>query len=82
MMLKKITIVLIACLTGFAIGYLLFGKIGGEYLDLSTIFGNSGGDFGALGRKVTGIAKIKSKILISTSVGILIGIALLFIKKK
>ncbi len=81
-MQKKILTILILAIIGLVIGYLLFGKIGGEYIDVSTIFSNSGGDFGSFGRKLTGISKIRNNILISGGVGAVIGVVLIFVKKK
>ncbi|MBS2097678.1 hypothetical protein [Carboxylicivirga linearis] len=81
-MKRKALIIVILTLLGLIFGYLLFGKIAGEYVKISTIFSNSGGSLGDFGRSITGISKIRNNILISGSAGFVLGIVLIFVKKK
>ncbi|MCU4165194.1 hypothetical protein [Carboxylicivirga caseinilyticus] len=81
-MKRNILIILILTVLGLLLGYLLFGKIAGEYLSISTIFSNSGGSLGDFGRNITGISKIRNNILITGGAGFVLGIVLLFVKKK
>ena len=81
-MKKNFIIILLVTLLGLIVGYLLFGKIAGEYIDITTIFSNSGGDLGDFGRNISGISKMRHKIMISGGAGFVLGIILLFVKKK
>jgi hypothetical protein len=67
---------------GLVIGYLFFGKISGEYIDINAIFSNSGGSLGSFGRKVSGIQSIRQNILISGGVGGIIGVVVFYMRKK
>lgn len=81
-MQKKVIIILIAALAGMVIGYLLFGKIGGEYINISDIFSSAGGKLGSFARKATGIAKIRTNILLLGGAGVALGVIYTFVKKK
>ncbi|MCU4175152.1 hypothetical protein [Carboxylicivirga sp. N1Y90] len=81
-MQKKLVVILIAALAGLVIGYLLFGKIGGEYIDISDIFSSAGGKLGSFARKATGIAKIRTNILLTGGAGAVLGVIYTFVKKK
>ncbi len=81
-MSKKIIIILVFTIIGLVTGYLLFGKIAGEYVDLTTMFSTSGGELGSFGRKVSGISKIRNNILIAGGAGLAVGFIWTFIKKK
>lgn len=80
-MKKLIILILLFGILGFVAGYLLFGKIGGEYVHIKTIFSSSSNAIESLGRKIAGIEKIKQNILISGGVGGLGGLIIGLIKK-
>ncbi len=80
--MNKILAIVIFTIIGLLIGYLLFGKMGGEYLDISTIFGSSGGGLGDFARDLSGITKARNNIMITGGVGFVIGLIFTFIKKK
>ena len=81
--MKKILIyVILLGIIGLILGYLFFGKIGGDYVSVKAIFGASGNALESLGIKVSGLAKIKQKILISGGVGALAGLVLAIVRKK
>nr|WP_319398055.1 hypothetical protein [uncultured Carboxylicivirga sp.] len=81
-MKRNVLIILLLTLLGLIFGYLLFGKIAGEYISIGTLFSTSGGSLGDFGRSITGISKIKNNILISGGAGFVLGIVLMFVKKK
>jgi hypothetical protein len=81
-MKKLIVLILVFAILGLIFGYLFFGKIGGEYLDLKFLFQSPENPLETFGRKVAGIEEMKQNIFISGGVGAVIGIILYFIRKK
>lgn len=82
-MKKSVIYIVVFAIIGLIIGYLIFGRIQGEYLALNTIFGNSENVIESLGRKVAGLETIKQNILISGGAGVLLGFILsIFIPGK
>lgn len=81
-MKKYIIYILIFGLLGLAFGYLLFGKIAGEYVSLKTIFSFSSNAFESFGRGITGLTNMKQNILISGGIGAIIGFVIVSIRKK
>jgi len=81
-MKKLIPLILLFAILGLIFGYLFFGKIGGEYLDIKFLFQSPENPIESFGRRVAGIREIKQNILISGGVGGVIGIILFFIRKK
>lgn len=81
-MKKLILLVVLFGVLGLIFGYLFFGKIGGEYLNLKFLFQSPANPIESIGRKVAGIQEIKQNIFISGGVGAVIGIILYFIRKK
>lgn len=67
---------------GLIAGYLLFGKIAGEYISLKTILSQSGNAIESFGRKISGLTQIKQNIFISGGIGAVFGLILSIIKKK
>jgi len=58
-----IIMALILGVAGMAVGYGIFGKIGGEYVDLGVIFSMHKNFLQKAVRSITGIDEIRSKIL-------------------
>jgi hypothetical protein len=58
-----IVLALILGLAGMGIGYGLFGKIGGEYVDLEVIFSANRNFLQKTVRSLAGIEEMRSKIL-------------------
>ncbi|MEE4197678.1 MAG: hypothetical protein V2I54_08540 [Bacteroidales bacterium] len=81
-MKKIILLILVFGVLGLIFGYLFFGKIGGEYLDLKFLFKTPDNPLENFGRKVAGIREIKQNILISGGVGAVVGIILYYIRRK
>jgi hypothetical protein len=81
--MKNIYVLIIAfAILGLIVGYLLFGKMGGEYISIDTIFSTSGGSIGSGLRKATGLHGIRQNILISGGVGAIIGVLFFYVRKK
>jgi len=81
--MKKIIIhFLVFGIIGLIVGYFLFGKIAGEYVSVSSLLDFSSTGLAKFGRKITGIETIKKDILISGSVGAIIGIIISYYRKK
>ncbi|MCK5168705.1 MAG: hypothetical protein KAQ75_02410 [Bacteroidales bacterium] len=82
-MMKKLVIyILLFGIIGLIIGYLLFGKIGGDYINVKVIFNSSKNAIESFSRNISGLAKIKQNILISGGIGAVLGLVITFIRKK
>jgi hypothetical protein len=58
-----ITMALVLGIAGLAVGYGIFGKIGGEYVDLNVIFSTNRNFLQKAVRSLAGIDEMRSKIL-------------------
>lgn len=81
-MKKFIIYFLLFGILGLIIGYLLFGKIGNEYINVKHIFSTSKSALGSFGRSISGIAQMKQNIMISGGIGAVIGFIIAFVRKK
>jgi len=81
-MKRSILFVVIFLILGLVIGYLIFGRISGEYIGLSAIFSSSDNVLESLGRSISGLKEIKQNILISGGVGAIVGLIISLIRKK
>jgi len=81
-MKNPIVSVILFAIVGLILGYLIFGRISGEYVDISTIFHGSSGALESFGRKLAGITKMRQNILISGGVGAVVGYVVYLIRKK
>lgn len=79
---KTLTYVILFAVIGLIIGYLLFGKIGNEYVSLKSIFRFSKSGIESFGSGISGLTKIKQNILISGGAGAVIGLILSIVRKK
>ena len=79
---KTIIYIILFGVLGLIFGYLLFGKIAGEYLSLKTIFSFSQSKIESFGRNISGLTRIKQNILISGGIGAVIGILVSILRKK
>ncbi len=65
---------------GLVVGYIIFGRVGGEFVSLSHLFNPPQGFLEEVQETITGIGKIRQRILISGAVGlgfgVLIGVVL------
>ncbi|MFO8235879.1 MAG: hypothetical protein R6U04_10805 [Bacteroidales bacterium] len=80
--MKKILFIVSFAIIGLIIGYLVFGRISGEYVDINLIFQQSQSGIESFGRKVAGITTMRQNILISGGVGAIVGLIISLIRKK
>jgi hypothetical protein len=81
-MKNPIASIIIFAVIGLVLGYLIFGRISGDYVSISTIFKSSSGALESFGRKLAGISKMRQNILISGGIGGIVGYVVYLIRKK
>jgi hypothetical protein len=81
-MRRIIIFTIIFALIGFVLGYLIFGRISGEYIEIRAIFSSSENLLESIGRSITGLKEIKQNILISGGVGAVLGLVIALVRKK
>ena len=64
---------LILGIIGLGIGYLIFGRVGGEFIAVQTLFSPPDNILSELGQKITGVAEARRNILISGAAGLGLG---------
>jgi hypothetical protein len=74
--LPTIIIILIYGIAGLAVGYAIFGKVGGEYVDLSVIFSTNKNFLQRAAHSLAGIDDMSSKILWCGASGLFLGVIL------
>jgi hypothetical protein len=79
---KNLIYIVLFTVMGLIIGYLLFGKIGNEYVSLKAIFHFSKSGIESFGRSISGLTKIKQNIFISGGAGAVLGFVISLIRKK
>ena len=67
---------------GLIAGYAVFGKWGGEYVSLKTLFSFGGNAFKSMFLSISGIEEMRNKILLSGAAGAVAGLLLSFKLKK
>ena len=67
---------------GLILGYLIFGRIGGEYVSIKTVFSQSDNALESIGRNLAGLKQMKQNILISGGAGGVLGLVLSLIRRK
>lgn len=68
---------------GIILGYLLFGKVAGEYIQIKSLFSSPNNFFEDITRTIAGISEIRTKILITGGGGVVLGLLIgLFFKKR
>lgn len=79
-MKNRFAFVLVGAVVGFAIGYLIYGKSLGSYVNVLNLFDFSGGELGNFGRSLVGIKAIQQKVFLFTGIGA--GVALIYSLSK
>lgn len=74
--MKKISLVLAFAMSGLIVGYLFFGKWGGEYVSLKTLFSFGGNGFQSAFRSISGIEDMRNKVLACGAAGAVLGLLL------
>lgn len=80
--MKKISFVLAFAVSGLIIGYLIFGKWGGEYVSLKTLFSFGGNGFQSAFRSLSGVEDMRNKVLLCGAAGAIVGLLLSFRSKR
>jgi hypothetical protein len=79
---KNIISIIAFAVLGLIVGYAIFGKIAGEYVNLKTVFYFGGNAFHNAFRSITGIEDMRNKILLCGAAGAVVGVLLTFRLKK
>lgn len=74
--------IVIFAVLGLIIGYAVFGKWGGNYVSMKTLFSFGGNGFQTAFRSVSGIEEMRNKILICGAAGAVVGLLFGFKLKK
>lgn len=74
--------ILVFLIIGWVLGYLIFGRIAGEYVSLEVVFSQSESALESLGRNISGLKEMKQNIIISGGVGGVVGLILSLIRRK
>lgn len=80
--MKKMLIVLAFTISGLIVGYLFFGKWGGEYVSLKTLFSFGGNGFQSALRSLSGIEDMRNNVLMCGGAGAVVGVLLAFKLKR
>lgn len=80
--MKKISLVLAFAMSGLIVGYLIFGKWGGEYVSLKTLFSFGGNGFQSAFRTISGIEDMRNKVLACGAAGAVLGLLLSYRFKR
>lgn len=67
---------------GLIVGYAIFGKLGGEYVSLNTLFSFGGNALFRAFQSISGLEDMRNKILLCGLAGGVIGILATFKLKK
>ena len=81
-MKKTLSYLIIFAIIGLIVGYLFFGKIAGEYVNLTNIFSSSENALESFGRSISGLKEMKQNILISGGVGAILGVVIALVRRK
>lgn len=73
-MQRLIVFALVLGIVGLVVGYLIFGRIGGEFVQISTLFQTPDNLLSSVVQDFAGITEIRQNILISGAVGAGLGI--------
>jgi len=79
--MSKVIIIAVLGIIGLAVGYALFGKLGGEYVSLETLFSFGGNRLQGAFRSISGIEDMRNKVLLSGAAGVVVGLLLAFRRK-
>jgi hypothetical protein len=81
-MKKSVILILVFLIIGLVLGYLIFGRMAGEYVKLNAIFSQSENVLESIGRNIAGLEQMRQNILISVGVGGVVGLILSLIRRK
>lgn len=81
-MKRTIILIVVFIVIGLIFGYLIFGRMAGEYVSLDVIFSQSENALESIGRNIAGLEQMRQNILISGGVGGIVGLILSLIRRK
>ncbi|MCF8363372.1 MAG: hypothetical protein K9G70_12200 [Prolixibacteraceae bacterium] len=81
-MKRTVLLILVFLIIGLVLGYLIFGRMSGEYVSLNAIFSQSENVLESIGRNIAGLEQMRQNILISGGVGAVVGLILSLIRRK
>lgn len=61
-------------IVGLVVGYLIFGRVAGEFIPIQTIFRLPENMIGSMAQNVTGVSDARQSIFISGAVGLGLGV--------
>ncbi|GAB4118694.1 MAG: hypothetical protein Fur0026_08140 [Sideroxydans sp.] len=79
--MSKLIVIVILGIIGLAVGYAIFGKWGGEYVSLQTLFSFGGNPLQGAFRSLSGIEEMRNKVLLCGAAGAVVGLLLAFKRK-
>lgn len=79
--MAKIISIIIFTLIGLIVGYAIFGRWGGEYVSVQTLFSFGGNAVQGTFRALTGIEDMRNKVLLCGAAGAVVGLLLAFKRK-
>ncbi len=81
-MRRLLTVVLVFAAIGLMIGYLLFGRIGGDYVALGELLSPSQGFFDEVSRELRGINHARRNVLLAGGIGAVVGLITVGFRKR
>ena len=61
-------------IVGLVVGYLIFGRVAGEYIPIQTIFRLPENMIGSMAQNITGVSDARQSIFIAGAVGLGLGV--------
>lgn len=81
-MKRTVLLILVFLIIGLVLGYLIFGRMSGEYVSFNVIFSQSENVLESIGRNIAGLEQMRQNILISGGVGAVVGLIISLIRRK
>ncbi len=81
-MKNAIILGIILLIVGLIVGYIFFGKVGGQYVPIDQLFGFKGNIFNDIVNKFVGIGNIRTKILLVGVGGLVVGLLIGMLTKN
>jgi hypothetical protein len=71
---RIISLAILLGIVGLGVGYLIFGRVGGEFIPIEALLQSPDNIIAQLGDKITGVSEARQNILISGGVGLGLGV--------
>jgi hypothetical protein len=76
--MKQTAVLIVLAVLGLLTGYLLFGKLAGDYVSITRLLGMNGSLLDNAFNSITGIDAMRNKILLSGAAGAVLGLVISF----